>query len=164
MTPQNLTYLMTAIAILLVVAAALVISWAVYWDYRKKLLEREERRMMIEKGLTPPPIFAGNWPQVKQHEQQLRYEERRLMIEKGMELPQTQPLTRQDYLRRGILFFLGIGLEAGYFVVEIPDTEAQEFLGVAGLAVGLLGLGYIIYCVTIGKDRGLEEGRATDRS
>jgi hypothetical protein len=68
---------------------AAVIAWLIYWDYRKRRLVYEERRLMIERGITPPATFSpwGGWPAVKQHEQQLLYEERRLRIEKGLPVP-----------------------------------------------------------------------------
>ena len=65
-------------------------AWAIYWDYRKKQLMYEERRVMIERGITPPPVPdphantpAGVWAT----KTKLEHEERRLMIEKGMTPP-----------------------------------------------------------------------------
>ena len=30
--------------------------WATYWDFRRRQLEFEERRLLIERGMQPPPI------------------------------------------------------------------------------------------------------------
>jgi hypothetical protein len=150
---------MELIAIILIVAVTSVIAWAVYWDYRKKQLEREDRRFLIEKGITPPPVFAAGWPGVKQHEQQLRFEERRLMIEKGMDPPAEPQPKPADYLRRGIILVcLGIGLAIGYSVIDMPDKEAEAFLGLLGPVLGLVGAGYVLYYLLTPKGRKSEEG------
>ena len=31
--------------------------WAIYWDHQKKRLQYQERQLMIEKGMTPPPVL-----------------------------------------------------------------------------------------------------------
>src|SRR5262249_17302472 len=48
-----------------IVGAVLVLGWLIYWVYRAKLLEREERRLMIERGMTPPPPQPVGWPAVR---------------------------------------------------------------------------------------------------
>jgi hypothetical protein len=116
--------------------------------WRAKRLEHEERRLMIEKGLTPPPPFRSSWPHVKQREDQLRYEERRLMIEKGMVPPERAPAgrwERDDFLRRGIItFFLGIGLGITYYL--LPETsESKGFFAFASPVLALFGLGCLTY-------------------
>src|SRR5436309_8440256 len=78
------------IAVLVIVLGATVAVWAIYWEYRKRQLQHDERRSMIEKGMTPPPLHpAGSWRQA--YPQQLRHEARLRMIEKG--IPVT-PMTR----------------------------------------------------------------------
>jgi hypothetical protein len=151
---MDLRMLITVIAGIVLLAALVVgvIAWAVYWDYRRKRFQHEERRLMIERGMTPPPIFSGNWPQVKQHEQQLKFDERRLRIEMGLEVPpeQKKPLTPDDYLRRGtMLLCLGIGCAIAYFalrfatVAEARDAQAWA-LGLSPV-LGLFGVGHLVY-------------------
>jgi len=43
----------------LIVGGVIVLLWLIYWVYRAKLLEREERRLMIERGMTPPYARAS---------------------------------------------------------------------------------------------------------
>src|SRR6476659_3840995 len=69
-------------------AVTVILMWVTYfvctYVYKAKLLEREERRLMIEKGMAPPAPAPVGWPAVKVREQELQYEERRLLIEKGL--------------------------------------------------------------------------------
>jgi hypothetical protein len=116
--------------------------------WRTRQLEHEERRLMIEKGMVPPPRFTGGWPQVKQQEVQARFEERRLMIEKGMIPPASAPgqrWERDDFLRRGIvMFFLGIGLGITYYL--LPEAaESRSFLAYASPGLAMVGLGCLAY-------------------
>jgi len=142
---------------MLVLCATALIAWAVYWDFRKKRLQFEERRVMIENGLNPPPpappALAG-WPGVKQQELQLKYAERRLMIEKGLpvqeDVQQKLPLTRRDYLRRGILAScVGVGLLLAYGLLSLESVDGTAdarawCLGLGPLAL-LIGIGNLIY-------------------
>jgi len=142
----------------LTVCAAGLIGWAVYWDFRKKRLQFEERRVMIENGINPPPPAPpalSGWPGVKQQELQLKYAERRLMIEKGLTVHQEVvtpklPLTRRDYLRRGILSAcVGAGLLLAYVLLRLQPVEGGAearawCLGLGPLAL-LFGIGNLIY-------------------
>ena len=96
--------------------------WAIYWNYQKKRLQYHERQLMIEKGMTPPPVLP----------------------EQGR-----KKVTPQDCLRRGtVLLFLGIGLgAAGLIVINagFGEEELGGILGVAGAIVGFLGAGYLAY-------------------
>src|SRR5215510_3990377 len=65
-------------------AVTVILMWLIYFVYKAKLLEREERRLMIERGIAPPAPPPMGWPAVKIREQELQYEERRLLIEKGI--------------------------------------------------------------------------------
>ena len=135
-----------------------LIAWGVYWDFRKKRLQFEERRVMIENGINPPPpappALAG-WPGVKQQELQLKYAERRLMIEKGLPVheelvePKLPPL-RRDYMRRGILgVCIGAGLLLAYMLLRLQPVEGGAearawCLGLGPIAL-LFGMGNLIY-------------------
>ncbi len=120
-------------------------AWAIYWDHQKTRLQHEERRMMIEKGMTPPPDLAA----------------------------QRKLVTPEDCLRRGtIMFFLGIGLGIASFVVLTLSDDADPLgrllgvrglqpawlLGVAAAIVGLLGLGNLVYYF-IGRNREAHDAR-----
>ena len=131
-----------------------LIAWAVYWDFRKKRLEFEERRVMIENGITPPlpaPSPLAGWPGVKQQELQLKYAERRLMIEKGLpvqeDVQQKLPLTRRDYLRRGIqASCVGVGLLLAYLFLNLESVD-----GTADARAWCLGLGPILLLFGFGN-------------
>ena len=62
MTPDHtaaipaIAYLGVMIPLVSIVLGLGVAFWAIYWSYRKHQLQFEERRLMIEKGITPPPI------------------------------------------------------------------------------------------------------------
>ena len=94
--------------------------WSVYWNHQKRQLQYRERQLMIEKGLTPPPI---------------------LLEEKHTTTPEAS-------LRRGIvLLFLGIGLAAGTAILWNFFGD-REFVGIVALAaaiVGFVGLGNLVY-------------------
>lgn len=115
---------------------------------RARKLDHEERRLMIEKGMTPPPRFSGGWPQVRQQENQLRFEERRLLIEKGLsplDLPEHGKWVRDDYLRNGLItFFSGIGLGITYYLLG-ENAEFHGLLAFLGPVLALFGLGCVAY-------------------
>ena len=95
--------------------------WSVYWNHQKKRLQYQERQLMIEKGLTPPPELLED---------------------------DRKKITPEDCLRRGtILFFLGIGLALGTAVLA-NFTNDEEFVGIAGVAAAIvvsLGVGNLVY-------------------
>lgn len=99
-----------------------VAFWYIYWDHQRKRLQYQERQLMIEKGLTPPPVLPDQ-PKKK--------------------------ITPDDCLRRGtVLLFLGIGFSAAAVVVFYAwpqEGELGGILGVTGAIVGFLGLGYLVY-------------------
>jgi drug/metabolite transporter (DMT)-like permease len=97
-----------------------IVFWAIYWSYQKKRLQYQERQLMIEKGLTPPPVLP--------------------------EAP--KKVSPEDSLRRGlVLLFLGVGFGvAAAVVLTVADQEDLTWvLGVTGAIVGFLGLGYLAY-------------------
>jgi len=98
-----------------------VAFWAIYWSHQKKRLQYQERQLMIEKGLTPPPVLLDD------------------------DRAKTTP---EDCLRRGVVqLFLGIGLAVGTAVLG-NFMDDREFVGLVALAaaiVGFLGLGNLVY-------------------
>ena len=118
---QNLTGLMgVMVPIVAIVLGIGVAFWSIYWDHQKKRLQYQERQLMIEKGMTPPPMLPD--------------EKRRH--------------TPEDCLRRGtILLFLGIGFAIGTAVLAnfTNDEEFVGIVGVTGAIVGSLGLGNLAY-------------------
>ena len=74
-----------------IVSAVLVLGWLIYWVYRAKQLERDERRLMIERGVAPPAPAVVGWPAMRAREAELRFEERRLLIEKGLNPGEAKP-------------------------------------------------------------------------
>jgi hypothetical protein len=131
-------------------AGAVVLLWLIYWVYRVKLLQREERRLMIERGMIPPAPQPTGWPAVRAREQELKFEERRLRLEKGLEIPD-EPAA--DYLRRGLISLsLGLGLAGAYAVFLTSGVEASEetrnwflFFGAVSPAVSLYGVANMVY-------------------
>ena len=97
--------------------------WWIYWSFRKKKLQYEERRLMIEKGLSPPPILPE-------------------------EVKKTTP---QESLRRGfVMLFLGVGLAAGAAIAgRIVEEELGGLLGVAAAIVAFIGLGNLAYYAVV---------------
>ena len=49
-----LALMIPIIAIVLGIGTAF---WSIYWDHQKKRLQYQERQLMIEKGMTPPPVL-----------------------------------------------------------------------------------------------------------
>jgi hypothetical protein len=140
--------------IIIIILAMVAILWAVYWEFRKKQLQYEERRLMIEKGMIPPPVLSGN---TFTAERELRYAERLLLIEKGLAPPpdeprpkERRPLTPADFFRWGtIMVFLGMGCAIGYVVVRNTPGIADRSdwllgLGVVGAIVGMAGVGSLV--------------------
>jgi hypothetical protein len=95
--------------------------WQIYWNHQKRQLQYRERQLMIEKGMTPPPILVE--------------EERRSASPEGS-------------LRRGIvLMSLAIGLAAAAIFLGSSEGPggAMRALGVAAAIVGSLGIGNLVY-------------------
>ena len=151
---------------LLGIAGAVVVAgWLIYWVYRAKLLEREERRLMIEHGMTPPAPVPQGWPAVRAREQELRYEERRLLIEKGMDpggvdvdgpnpfVKVVLPKDRVHSLHRGLVTVAaGLGLLAPYAVIRLSGAIVSEdtmnfalLFAAIGPFVTLYGIANVLY-------------------
>ena len=149
-----------------IAAGVVVLLWLIYWVYRAKLLEREERRLMIERGIAPPAPAPVGWPGVKIREMELKAEERRLRIEKGLDIPQdddttdtfaklTATLKRRPeaYLRRGLVaLFGGLGLGVAYVLIrlnlDLGIAETREWLlalSIVAPVLTLYGLAYVVF-------------------
>ena len=156
------------------IAVTVLLMWLIYWVYRAKLLQREERRLMIERGIAPPTPGPVGWPAVKAREQELQYEERRLLIEKGLTpeviesglklgnadgtsfldalLPKKNPRQPHDYLRKGLrALAFGLGLAGAYIVFNTSgidaDDEARNWFLVFGIlspVVSLYGISNVV--------------------
>ena len=123
------------IPILAVTLAFGVGFWSIYWDHQKKRLQYDERQLMIEKGMEPPPVMPD----------------------------EKKKVTPEDCLRRGtIMLFLGIGLGIAYFVVPGAAGYGPPpwLFGAGGAIVGLLGVGNLTY-YAIAKRR-QSEGSSAD--
>ncbi|MGH9241062.1 MAG: DUF6249 domain-containing protein [Vicinamibacterales bacterium] len=139
----------------LALLAALVVAWGIYWIYRAKLLQREERREMIERGMTPPPPQPMGWPAVRAREQELKFEERRLRIEKGLEVLEDPPPPPGATLRKGlILIGFGLGLAGAYIIFNNSginhSDEARNwflFFGVISPIIGFIGAALVLFYV-----------------
>jgi len=107
--------------------------WRIYWDYQRRRLEYDERRTMIEKGMTPLPLTP--------------------------DLPRRRPGTLEDSLRRGIvMLFLGIGLGIGFAIlrssmVQRPDRDIVGILAIGAPVVLLIGLGNLVYYVVAKREK-----------
>jgi len=153
-------------------AMAMVVigMWLIYWVYKAKLLEREERRLMIERGITPPTPVPMGWPGVKMRELELQAEERRLLIEKGLDagpssltsdfpnvlaalLPKREQPAPEHYLYRGLkALAFGLGLAAAYVIfnrsgINVSDEARNWFLFFAVLSPFFVfyGIGSLVY-------------------
>ena len=176
------------VAILGIFGLLAVLMWLIYWVYRARLLAREERRLMIEKRIAPPPPHPTGWPAVKAREQELQYEERRLLIEKGLTpeviqsglklgsadgtsfvdtfLPKKNPRQPEDYLRKGLsALAVGLGLAGAYIIFNRSGINASDearnwflFFGILSPAVTLFGVGNIINYLVM-KNRSGASGR-----
>ena len=109
------------IPIIAIVFGIGVAFWSIYWEHRTKQLQYAERQLMIEKGLTPPPVLPDEGK---------------------------KRATPEDSLRKGtIMLFLGIGCGIGYLVLLNASAAGPPpwLAGVAGAIVGLLGVGNLVY-------------------
>lgn len=117
---------------------------AILTEHRRKQAILEERRLMIEKGMTPPPLDAE------------------LM---ARERPAGTPASIESSLRTGVItLFVGLGLIGAFLVMRYLvfadsffPTHVISLLGPAGVLVALIGLGNLVY-FWIARDRGRTGG------
>jgi hypothetical protein len=95
----------------------LLVAGLVVTEHRKDRMKFEERRLMIERGLTPP------------------------------EDPSKLPRTPDHYLRRGVvLLFLGLGLVLSpVLLLDISPGSFGRVAAASGIVIGLLGVGNLVY-------------------
>ena len=92
--------------------------WAIYWNYRTKQLQSEERRLMIERGMMPS--------------------------EEGKK-PVTPEASLR---RGAIALCVGIGLGIGAVILRYwgdKDAPPTWLLGVVAAIVGLVGVGNLLF-------------------
>jgi hypothetical protein len=142
---------------LVIVCATVFFCWLAYWDYRKKRLQFDERRIALENGMEPPPLPPkplDGWPGVKQREAELKAEERRLRIEKGLPVQEDAAVvkTKSDYMRRGLVAVcVGAGLGLAYVTLSVSNADAggtrEALAWCVGLApiIFLYGVANLIY-------------------
>lgn len=105
---------------------------AIITDHRRKEAILEERRLMIEKGMTPPPLDNS-------------------MLEKSD--PAGTRSSVEGSLRTGVVsVFVGLGLIAAYLVIRYLLIQPMggffrltNLLAPAGALVSLIGLGNLVY-------------------
>jgi hypothetical protein len=110
-----------------------IVFWWIYWSYRRKQLQYQERQLMIERGMTPPPV-----------------------------LPE-QRLTPEGALRRGtVLLCLGVGLGVAAAIAAIQvEQELGGILGAAAAIVGFIGVGNLAYYFIARRRPALEDHTPT---
>jgi len=123
-----------AIAIIAIIGGLAIPISALFLDFRRRQLQFEERRAMIERGMTPPPL----------HE----------LDEQGgrSNFVRDPVLRREKSLHDGIIcVFTGMGLALGAWALTvlphsfIPRGIAGP-LALGGSIVGLVGIGMLVYC------------------
>ncbi len=120
------------IPIIAITGGLIVGALAIINERRQAQLRSEERRLMIEKGMVPPPD-----PNTK-HLREVT--------------PMQVLLAIEACLKNGVrMVFLGIGLGLAYLLLSHHDAQNTgpgkllPAIGVAALIVGLLGIGNLVY-------------------
>lgn len=120
------------IPIVSIVGGLAIAAIAILTEHRRKQALLEERRLMIEKGMTPPPL-----------DEQL--------LEKARPAGTSDAV--ESSLRAGIItLFVGLGLIGAFLVMRylvFADSffprHVISLLGPAGVLVSLIGLGNLVY-------------------
>jgi hypothetical protein len=132
----------TLIPIVAIVGSFAIPITAIILDYRRRKLQHEERRAMIERGMQPPPLEDKEKP----------------FLQASHRTPEER---RQKSLHDGvILLFLGLGLGVGAFLLGYVFTESffpdkfPAMLALGAAVLGFLGAGYLIYYAITRKPGG----------
>jgi hypothetical protein len=115
--------------------------FAMYFDSRRRQLQSEERRAMIEKGMQPPPLEE--------------------MQSRGGRFHRDPAVRRERSLFTGIsMLFLGIGLGVGAWLLQnvvsvsfIPKAVVGP-MTVGAAVVLFIGLGNLVYFAVTAKSAG----------
>jgi len=93
-----------------------VAFWRMYLDHQRRKLQYDERRLMIERGMTPPPLP-----------------------------PDAPRRSLESSLRTGIILLsLGLGFAVAYLLRQGGERAGNGF-GVGAPLFIMLGLGYLVY-------------------
>jgi len=130
------------VTILAVVLSLGIVPLGIYFDHRKRSMLFEERRLMIERGMQPPPFV----------------EPKPFPFNLEPRMPRDARAVLETCFRRGlILTFLGVGLWVGDTVLSQRLTAldgsasradwlmASGTLAATGIVLGLLGVGNLVY-------------------
>jgi hypothetical protein len=117
------------IPVVAIVGGLAVGAVAIITEHRRRMALLEERRLMIEKGMTPPPLDPA-----------------------AFSAADAKSTTPEASLRSGIvLLAIGLGLLGAFFVTRVltldfpvPD-DVVAMTAPAGVIVLLIGLGNLIY-------------------
>jgi hypothetical protein len=127
------------IPIVAIVGSFAIPITAIILDYRRRRLQYEERRAMIERGMQPPPLEDKDKP----------------FLQATRRTPEER---RQKSLHAGvILVFLGLGIGLGVYLLGYVFTESyfpDKFVAMMALGasvLGFLGVGNLIYYAVAGK-------------
>jgi hypothetical protein len=121
------------IPVVAIVGGLVIGAIAIITEHRRKQALLEERRLMIEKGLTPPPLGEH-------------------VLEPGGEAGTRSAI--ESSLRVGIItLFVGLGLIAFFLVIRfivgaeftVIPGPVIALLGPAGALVSLIGIGNLVY-------------------
>jgi hypothetical protein len=121
------------IAIIAIVGGLSIPIVALLLDFRRRKLQFEERRAMIERGMTPPPLEDMDEDGAR----------RRLALD--------PVLRREKSLHDGIIcLFTGIGLTLAAWALTLVPRSFIPLglagpLAVGGSIVGLIGIGKLVY-------------------
>lgn len=147
----------TIVTVLAVVLTLGLVPLGLYIDHRKRKMVFDERRLMIERGMTPPATMPETNPLAFLHEIGTR----------GTRDPRA---ALDACLRRGtVLVFLGLGLWLGDVVLNQRLTALAEYgsrgavalvasgtFAAAGAVFGLTGVGNLLYYALARRPRDVQ--------
>jgi len=126
------------IPVVAIIAGVAIPIVAILTDVRRRELQSQERRAMIEKGMVPPELEEDSKPWDRR--------------------PRDLASQRARSLRAGtIMLTLGIGLAVAFYMVNYVVVDgfmprpARGGLAIAASIVGFLGIGNLIYYAVSGR-------------